>query len=111
MKKVKQVKEFFFKNMEKEDLVNEINTDLPLQIKLLEPLIDRIYKRYPIIDKTEISVIVKAALEEIRSFLILGNIINFNKFVFDMKFLFFKHMEFPALKVHIKTPPELKDLE
>lgn len=92
-------------------MANLVNSELPINIKTLESLVDRIYKRYPMIDKTQISVIVRAALESIRELLILGNVINFNKFVFNMKLHFFTHYYKKlraALKVKLSTPPSIK---
>ena len=112
MKKIKTVKEFSYLGISKQEMVNLLNSEEPINIRGLEPLIDRIYEKYPIIDKVEISLIVRAVFESIRDFLLLGHIININKFIFDMKLHFFQHVindrSNTALKVKLKTPPKIK---
>ena len=105
MKKLKTIKEFFFKTP---NVVDEINANLPINIKYLESLIDRIYKRYPLIDKSKISVIVKTVFESMRELLVQGHIFNFNRFAFDIKLLFYKQGPYPVLKVKLTTPPAIK---
>lgn len=111
MKKTDTSKEFYFKNS-KQELVDSLNKELPINIKNLEYLIDRIHTKYPIITKSEVSLIVRSTFEAIRDFLILGYIINFNKFIIDMKLYFFQHVinnTFnTAVKVKIKTPAKMK---
>lgn len=113
MKKQKTIKEFFFKELERNDVANLVNKDLPINIKSLEPLINRIYERYPIIDKTQISIIVKTTFETLRELLVLGHILNLNKLAFDMKLHFFPHrLEkiYAALKIKLTTPPKIRKI-
>lgn len=83
-----------------------------INIKKHPDIIDRIYERYPILDKKDISIIVKVSLETLRELLLLGNILNFNKIFFDMKLHVFKHIRegviFPSFKVKLSTPPRIK---
>lgn len=100
--------------LSRSDLVNLLNQELPINIKTLAPIVDRVYEKYPVIDKAEISLIILTVFEVIREFLVLGYIINFNKFLFDMKLHFFQHVigtRFnTALKVKLKASPKfLKD--
>jgi hypothetical protein len=111
MKKPKKPQDFFFKDLEKDELVSQIDRDLPLNLKKLEPFIERIYNRYPLISKPQIVIIVKATLQAIRELLLLGYVLNIHRFVFDMKMLFFTHTEkqtYPAVKVKLTTPPALR---
>lgn len=111
MKKVKTVKQFFFKNKTHDEMVEIINKDLPIKIENTD-LIDRIYVRYPLIDKIKISFIVKSVFQSMRELLILGKILNFNNLFFDTKLHFFDYRRnghiLPALKVKISTPPPLR---
>jgi len=113
MKNKKLVKQFFFKDLSKEELRDIINTNHPINIRKLEPIINRIYIKYPLIDKSEIGLIVKAVFESLRDFLVMGYVINFNKFIFDMKLYFFTHVIGnkinPALRVKLKNPPKIRN--
>lgn len=112
MKKEKVVKEFHFIGLSKQELSNILNKELPINIKSLEPIVNRVYEKYPVIDKSEVSLIIKTVFEAIREFLVLGYVINFNKLVFDMKLHFFQHVigdKFnTALKVKLKASPKFK---
>jgi hypothetical protein len=109
MKKTKENKIYYFKN--DEEFINSINK-IPINLSEHPDIIDRIYKKYPIIDKKDISIIVKVSLEVLRELLILGNIINFNKIFFDFKLYIFKYVRngviFPSLRVKLTTPPRIK---
>lgn len=105
MKKPKTIKEFYFIN---NDTIEKLNTTLPINLKYLEPLIERVHKRYPLIEKSEVSVIVKATFESFRELLVSGCILNFNKFVFNMKLYFFKATNKPAVKMKLTTPPPIR---
>jgi len=112
MKKTKTIKSFFFKGYTHNETVNIINKELPISLKYNEDLIDRIHFKYPILNKTEITIIVKLIFESIRELMILGKILNFNNLFFDTKFHFFKYRKegriLPALKVKISTPPPMR---
>jgi hypothetical protein len=114
MKKQKVVSPFFFKQLDRQEVVDLINSEMPVNIKYNEDLVDRVYARYPLIDKTQVSIIVKAVFQSLRDLLVLGKVINFNNLFFDTKLLFFLHRRgmviFPALKVEISTPPPLRKI-
>lgn len=113
MKNKKVVKEFHFVDLSKEELKDVINNKYPIKISKLEFIIEKIYNKYPLISKTEITLIVKAVFESMRDFLVLGYVMNFNKFIFDMKLNFFTHVLNgkinPALRVKLKAPAKLKE--
>ncbi len=114
MKKIKKTTKLIFNEMTDQELIQIINRDYPINIMFLEKIIDRIYAKYPLIDKIEISIIVKAVFESIREFLILGYIINFNRFIFDMKLHAFefatKTKVYLGLKVKTTTPPSIRKI-
>jgi hypothetical protein len=114
MKKPKLVKPFFFKQLDHQQVVDLINKEIPVNIKYNEDLVDRVYARYPLIDKTQVSIIVKAVFQSLRDLLVLGKVINFNNFFFDTKLFFFDYHRdgriLPSLKVKISTPPPLRKL-
>ena len=113
MPKLKTVKEYYFQEVDRQEMVDQLNRDLPVNIKYNENLVDRVHARYPLLDKTEISVIVKSVFQSIRDLLVLGKVLNFNTLFFDTKLHFFDHRRdghiLPSLKVKISTPPPLRN--
>ncbi len=114
MKKLKIVAPFYFKDKRHEDTVDLLNAELPINLKYNEDLINRIYDKYPLLDKASIGVIVKSVFQSIREFLILGNIMNFNNIFFDTKLLFYQYLRLgkvnTSMKVKMSTPPPLRKL-
>ena len=112
MKKPKTVKPFYFVNMSKQEVVNELNKEYPVNIKYNEDLVNRVCVRYPFISKTEVSIIVKAVFQSFRDLLVLGKVLNFNTLFFDAKLYFFSYCYrgciLPSLKVKLTTPPKLR---
>jgi len=92
MRKIKPVKNFDFKDLTKQEMLDLINKELPINIKKLEPIINRIYEKYPVIEKADISLIVKTAFELFREYLIMGYIMTFQKFLFDIRLYFFQQI-------------------
>lgn len=112
MKKQKVVVPFYFKNMTHQQMVDELNDQYPISLKHNEDLVNRVYARYPSLDKSEVGIIIKAVFSSFRDFLVLGKVLNFNNLFFDTKLLIFSHKRdsviYPAMKVHISTPPALR---
>ncbi len=112
MKKTKTTKPFYFEGMSHSEMVEILNTYFPISLKHNEDLINRIADRYPLLNKVQISQIVKLVFKSMRELLIMGKILNFNSLFFDTKLFFFKHRKngviYPALKVKISTPPHLR---
>jgi hypothetical protein len=114
MKKPKTVKPFFFKDLSHKEILDQINNDYPVNLKHNEDLVSRIHARYPLINKTETSIIVTAVFQSFRDLMILGKVLNFNKLFFNTKLHFFDTHKgghiLPSLKVRISTPPPLRRL-
>ena len=112
MKKPKTVKSFYFKSLDHQEVIDQLNKELPVNIKHNEDLVNRIYAKYPLIDKTQVSIIVKAIFQSFRDLLVLGKVLNFNNLFFDTKLHFFDYRKdghiLPSLKVKISTPPPLR---
>jgi nucleoid DNA-binding protein len=112
---MKSVNPFYFKDLTHEQAKDLFNKDHPISLKYNEELVNRISSKYPIISKSEVSVIVRATFESIRDFLILGKVMNFNGLLFDFKFYVFAHRRgsviFPAVKVEVSTPKSIRHLE
>lgn len=112
MKKPKTIKKFFFKDRTHQEVSDDIDSILPIDLVENQDLIERIYSQYPIINKAEISFIVKEIFKAIRQLLILGNILNFNGLLFDTKFYFYRCARsdgtIAKLKINASTPMQLK---
>lgn len=115
MPKLKSVKPFYFKDLNHQQVVDQLNDEYPINIKYNEELVNRIYEKYPLIDKTRISIIVKAIFQSFRDLLVLGKVLNFNNLFFDAKLHFFDYRKsghiLPSLKVKISTPPPMRQYD
>jgi hypothetical protein len=114
MRKPKTVKYYSFKDMSKQDMVDMINHDLPISLRKNEDLISRIHDRYPLIDKSQVSLIVKTVFQSMRELMLLGKVLSFHSVFFDTKLHFYLRNVMgvikPSLKVKIATPPPLKKI-
>jgi len=95
-------------------MVNLLNDDLPISLRKNEDLINRIHARYPLIDKSQISLIVKTVFQSLRELMVLGKVLSFHSVFFDTKLHFYlrnvKGVIKPSLKVKISTPPPMKKI-
>jgi len=93
-------------------MVDWLNENYPISLRNNEDLVNRVYARYPLLDKSEVGIIIKAVFGSLRDLLVLGKVLNFNSLFFDTKLHFFDHRRdgriLPSLKVRISTPPKLR---
>ncbi len=112
MKKPKTVVPFSFKDMTHQQMVDYLNEKYPISLKHNEDLVNRVYARYPLLDKSEVGIIIKAVFASFRDLLVLGKVLNFNNLFFDTKLHFFEYRRsghiLPSLKVRMSTPPKLR---
>jgi hypothetical protein len=112
MKKQKTVVPFSFKDMTNQQMVDSLNENYPISLKNNEDLVSRVHARYPLLDKSEVGIIIKAVFSSFRDLLVLGKVLNFNTLFFDTKLHFFEHRRdgriLPSLKVRMSTPPKLR---
>lgn len=98
--------------MTHQQMVDHLNEVCPISLKYNEDLVNRVHQRYPILDKSEVGIIIKAVFSSFRDLLILGKVLNFNSLFFDTKLHFFDYRRdgriLPSLKVRISTPPKLR---
>jgi hypothetical protein len=94
------------------ELIEDINKDLPINIKKLEVIVNRIHEKYPLLDKSDVAIVVKTIFETMRELLIKNHEISVNNFFKSMKFYYFTHCRqghiIPALKIKINTSPKLR---
>ena len=108
-----KVENFRYKDKSHREVYEIIEKELPISMKNNEDLIDRVHERYPILSKTEISIIVKAVFSSLRELLIMGKIVNIRTVLAYMRLAFnkaiFKRKK-PQVNVKIKmhTPDELR---
>jgi len=87
--------------------------DLPVSLKNIIPIIDRVHSRYPTVSKIEIVLIIKTLLEVIRELLILGKIVSIND-LFDHAHILYYDVKrkngniFPSIKIRVQTPRDMK---
>jgi hypothetical protein len=115
MKKQKTVIPFTFKDQTKQQMVDDLNSSYPISLRHNEDLVNRVFARYPLLDKSEVGIIIKAVFSSFRDLLVLGKVLNFNNLFFDAKLHFFEYCRgghiLPSLKVRISTPPKLRKNE
>ena len=58
------------------EILSLLNKDYPIDINKLSPIIDVLHEKYPLISKTDITIIVKSIIESLRDLLIMGHIIS-----------------------------------
>lgn len=113
MKKPKIVKPFYFKDLSHSQMADSLNESHPINLKYNEDLAERVYARYPLLERSEVSIIIKAIFQSFRDLLVLGKVLNFNNLFFDAKLHFFDYRKnghiLPSLKVKISTPPPMRD--
>lgn len=112
MKKPKTVVPFSFKDKTHQQMVDELNNKYPISLKYNEDLVNRVHDRYPLLDKSEVGIIIKAIFASFRDLLVLGKVLNFNGLFFDAKLHFFEYRHkgriLPSLRVRVTTPPKLR---
>lgn len=99
----------YFKSID----INDLNVDLPLNLKELEPVINKIAQRYPALKKSEISLIAKMFMEEVREQLVQGKSINIYNFLLDMRLYTFCKLRENKLtlntRVQVNTPTRIRN--
>jgi hypothetical protein len=91
-------------------IADHLNRDYPIKLSKLQDLIERVALRYPLIEKIEVSRIIKAIFESIRELLVLGCNLNFERIFHDMK-LNFHPAPYNSYQVWVSliTSPILKE--
>jgi len=89
-----------------------LNSDLPLNLKELEIIIDEVSQKYPTLKKSEISLIIKCLMETLREQLLKGKVINIHEFLPNMKLYTFCKLRKNKLtfntKIQVTTPKNIR---
>jgi nucleoid DNA-binding protein len=88
---------------------NEMDKKYPINISELENIITRIHNKYSIINKSEITLIVKSFFEEMRYLILIGKEININNFIPSVKLIRYKVKDRDATRLKLSTPQDIKN--
>ena len=58
-------------------MISLVNKELPINLNYNEDIINRIYDKYPLVNKKTIILVVNFTFIALRNFLIIGKVINF----------------------------------
>jgi hypothetical protein len=109
MKPKKTDKQFHFLN-DGEDVFNSLE---PINLSKYPDLVERIYNRYPYVNRIQITLIVLSLFEIMRDLLLRGQAIKLRPFITNLQLYIFTHAEksmiYPAVKVQIETPQLWKE--
>ncbi len=108
----KQIPFYFKEDISSEEIIKLINEKFPISIRNHEDLINRIYDRYPVVDKATIAIVVQNTFTCMREQLILGKKLTISSMFINMFLLFFAHSAnkrpTPAFSARLKTPDSIK---
>lgn len=99
----------YFKNKTPEEMVELLNKELPVKLLYNEDLVNRIHAKYPMLSKTQISVIVLGTFQSIRDLLILGKDLSINTFFNHFKFIVLFKGKNKFITQYIGTPKALRN--
>jgi hypothetical protein len=101
------VREFVFTDP---DLATSLDRDLPVKLTKMQELIERVAVRYPLIEKMEVSRVVKTFFQSFRELLILGCSLSFQEIASDIQLNFHPapYQSYQVI-VSLTTSPFLKE--
>ena len=94
----------------KEDLpiaLSQMNGEIALNLRYLENLIERVQKRYPLLDKVSVSLIIREIFKVLREIYFSGETLIINNFI-ALKLRVFWRRGRPNTQSIITTPADLK---
>lgn len=80
----------------------------PISIAECADIVDRIYQRYPFVDKPIIALIVKSFFVCLRERLVVGDIITINGLFSHMHIIEFVRKGYRNISVKLSTPEKIK---
>lgn len=105
---------FYFKDMTKQEVVDLLDREHPINLRHNQDLLERVYARYPFISKTEISLIVKTTFQSIRELLVLNHSLYFCTVFCNVKLRFNRRRDkkglFTVLRAQLSTPTQLVNI-
>ena len=92
-------------------IIKEINTKLPLDLKDLYPIVEKIHFKYPLVSIVEISQTIFNIFESMRELLLEGKVIKINKYFKDMEMIAYSPCKKSIiLRIKMKTPKDIRNL-
>ena len=103
--------DFHFQKMDRFTMSKLVDDKLPISLRNMDALIDRVYDRYPLIEKRFVVGIIKKAFEVIRERLIVGDWITLAG-IGNRMHLYFNRARNNTVKarVSVSTPLEIEEL-
>lgn len=93
---------------ELESLLTTLSKDFPITIRFIEPILERIYEQYPLVDRTIIAIVVRGFFVVLRKKLLSGESISlssfFRKFGFYVGYKIIGENRIKQIRVRIRTP-------
>lgn len=101
-----------YKDRTPEDVVDLLNKKIPISLKYNEDIINRIHAKYPLLSKTEISVVVLGVFQTIRDLLILNKEISVNGLFNHFRFIYGgKSDHNRCVSYFLRTPKSLRNID
>ena len=92
--------------------IDELNRKLPISLRELEYIINRVCDRYPAISKYEVSIIVRGFFEVSRWLIVNGHIISIHNFVNHMRLFSYERLNRGFIqrifRIKLSTPRAMK---
>jgi hypothetical protein len=89
------------------------NYNIPISLKHIQHIIDKVSDRYPLLSKAEITLIIKTFFISIREILLAGDILSLNNFFSHMHLISFdsnrKSKFLRIIKVKLSTSKKIKN--
>jgi nucleoid DNA-binding protein len=82
---------------------SKLDKEFPIILAKIEPVIDRVCKRYPTLNKIQITIMTKSFFERIRYLLVKGETLSINNFVGRLKLMSFYRNRHGKDIIHIKA--------
>lgn len=93
--------------------MSDYQKDHPISLEHMQPILDRVHERYPMLTKYEIVLITKTFLTVMREILLSGGILSLNNFFSHMHLISFnkirKNKFSRIVKVKLSTSRKIKD--
>ena|SRR5665213_1451954 len=91
----------------------KIDQELPINLKDIQPLIDRVAERYPYLKKYEIVIIIRTFFETLRYILVIGDKVSINGFFANLFLIRFSRIgnnkkSYDVVKSKLSTPKKIR---
>lgn len=92
----------------------DLNKIFPISLVNIQHIINRVHARYPILEKQDITLIIKSFFESIRYILINGDSISISNLFTNMQLYYFYKVQKSKLvkivKVRLSTAKKMKNI-